>query len=206
MPKAPAKQDSRPAWTPRDDKEAAARDQGLPYVGIDGNAYQDEPQPVAAPAEPVEDTTPPSAPPAEVKHAIEGSPHNPSHDSDLVDSLGNAKTEEAELDEKGQVVKVTTVEKAGTAGQVGPRGKGAPPESLSAEEKAKRQRAEEERLAKGMSSTARVDSIGNLKGAFEDPKKRSEDTRVEDQHHMVGPRGKGAPADSYHGPRPAKKS
>ncbi|HLW79306.1 MAG TPA: hypothetical protein VKU44_06870 [Terriglobia bacterium] len=204
----------RPPYTPRDQREAEARIAGLPYVGIDGQMYQDQENPqdqaqAEAPAA-TGDLTPPSAPPAEVKKAIDGAPHNPSLDSDLVDSLGNPKSEQA-MSEDGKSLdpdKLTTVEKAGTAGRIGPRGKERPLDVMSAEEKQKLDAKREAALAKGMSSSAKTDSIGQLKGNFEDAKKeRSEDTRLESEHYMVGPRGKGAVnADSFHGPRPVKKS
>jgi hypothetical protein len=123
-----------------------------------------------------------------------GGPTNPSLDTTKFDSLGNAK---------------------GDLAPIGPRGVNQPLDVMTPEDKAKVADAQEKRLQAGMSSTAKVDSVGNAKGEFHVtpqghdkhgariPDKVDYTKPVETQP-MVGPRGKGAQPDTYHGPKPTQ--
>lgn len=125
---------------------------------------------------------------------VKGGPTQPSLDSDKFDSLGSAKAD---------------------LGPIGPRGDGAPLDVMTEEDRVKVAQASEKRLQAGMSSTAHVDSVGNKKGEFE-VKCEGHDkhgARIPDKVDfskpteavpMVGPRGKGAQPDTYHGPKPSQ--
>lgn len=123
---------------------------------------------------------------------VKGGPTQPSLDSDKFDSLGNAKVD---------------VE------PVGPRGDGKPLDVMTEEDKAKVAQATEKRLQAGMSSTAHVDSVGNPKGEFETEAQghnihgmripdKVDYSRPAEAVPLVGPRGKGAQPDTYHGAKP----
>lgn len=122
-----------------------------------------------------------------------GGPTNPSLDTTKFDSLGNLKAD---------------------TGPIGPRGEGAPLDVMTEEDKAKVAQAQEKRLQAGMSSTAKVDSLGNPKGGFETKAHghNIHGMRIPDSVDyskpveapaLVGPRGKGAQPDTYHGPKPS---
>jgi hypothetical protein len=131
---------------------------------------------------------PPSLPHQEPKKAVPGGPHQPSRDEDKHDSLGNVKDD---------------------AGPVGPRGAHVSPEHLSEEQKAESARQQHEREHRGMSSTAAVDSRGESKHIFvHEPQgndrhgarlpDRNTGELVEEAPKHVGPRGIGAPKDTFH--------
>lgn len=120
----------------------------------------------------------------------------PSLDSNAKDSLGNLKENVVPL---------------------GPRGADTPPDVMTDAKKQAIADKVEARLKAGMSSTAKTDSTGKLKGSFAvtlrgndkngarypDAVDYSKPLEAPPVH--VGPRGAGAPQDSFHGPRPAKK-
>lgn len=137
---------------------------------------------------------------AEVKEATAPKPPTaqavgPSLDSDKKDSLGN--------------------EKDGVA--VGPRGADLPPDVMTDADKQKVADAHEARLSKNMSSTDGKSSTGTPKGSFQTtaqgvnlhgmkiPDKIDYSKPVEAPPAQVGPRGVGAPQDTYHGAKPPKK-
>jgi len=122
-----------------------------------------------------------------------GGPTNPSLDTTKFDSLGNAKEDAAAF---------------------GPRGVGAPLDVMTEEDKAKVAQAQEKKLQAGMSSTAKVDSVGTPKGEFAVTSQGHDKhgARIPDNVDyskpvegvaMVGPRGKGAQPDTYHGTKPS---
>jgi hypothetical protein len=134
------------------------------------------------------DPAPPSVAPVVVPPPAPAENHQPSNDEAQNDSLGFAKE----------------------AGLVGPRGANVSPEHLTEIQKAESAEAIDRRAHVGMSSTDHIDSIGNPKGAFETfdrgndrhgakrPDFIFQDEPVEQHQPMVGPRGVGAPKDSFH--------
>jgi hypothetical protein len=99
----------------------------------------------------------------------------------------------------------------------GPRGAGAPNESLADEEKRLRERLADIRSQRGMSNTDQVDSIGNAQHAFKHEVQghdkhgaRIPDLNtgeiVESAPAHIGPRGLGAPPETFHGKRPNGRS
>lgn len=123
------------------------------------------------------------------RQAVPGGPTNPSYDADKLDSTG----ENVKLD-----------------GIPGPRGVNLPLDVMGAGEREKIEQKREQRLAQGMSSTDSVDSTGKRKGHFEtSPQGRDKhgmrlpdavdySAPVEEHAAMVGPRGQGAPKDTFH--------
>lgn len=116
----------------------------------------------------------------------------PSLDTTKFDSAGNAKAD---------------------LGPVGPRGANLPLDVMTDAERAAIEAKTEKRLQAGMSSTAHVDSVGNPKGEFETKTQghNIHGMRIPDKVDfskpveapaLVGPRGKGAQPDTYHGPKP----
>lgn len=163
---------------------------------------------VAPPAEPPKEPEAPEveapAPPAPSNFRA-GGPLNPSLNEDLHDSLGKPKTIE---DEKGNQVAIAAPQ------PIGPRGANVPPEHLSEGKKAETAAAEAKRLQQGMSSTDLVDSRGKKQGEFKvEPQgldkhgaripDKVTDELVDPPPAMVGPRGKDAPPETYHGKKPA---
>lgn len=123
------------------------------------------------------------------RKATPGGPTNPSYDADEMDSTGeNAKTD----------------------GIPGPRGADRPADVMSDDERAQIALKHDEKLRKGMSPTHSIDSTGKPKGEFEIqqmghdkhgariPDRVLYDEPVEKHATMVGPRGAGAPKDSFH--------
>jgi hypothetical protein len=210
-------------WTPANEVEAGKAVLGDVYKGMDGKFYQHEniskatPRNPPAPA-PHPQATPPAtkesgpssadldavaaeeaakhataAPPSLVSppapKAAPGGPTNPSYDADKLDSTGKN-------------------EKSGVT--PGPRGVNQPADVMSDEERAQAGIQQEARLSKNMSSTHSVDSIGAKKGAFEVtpqgldkhgariPDKVDYDKPVDPLPAQVGPRGIGAPKDTFH--------
>lgn len=112
---------------------------------------------------------------------------DPKLDTTKKDSLGNEKLDQ---------------------GTFGPKGKSVPPDVQTETERQASADAKEAKLAKGMASTAGVDSVGKPKGAFKTtsqghdkhgakiPDNVDYSQPVEAPVH-AGPRGKGAPKDSY---------
>jgi len=121
---------------------------------------------------------------------------DPELDTTKKDSLGNVKTD---------------------AGPFGPKGDNPPADVQTDAQRQAASDAKEARMREHMASTVTVDSVGNKKGHFE-VTERGEDSHgaripdvvdyskpVEPLPVHVGPRGQGAPADTFHGTRPVKK-
>lgn len=118
-----------------------------------------------------------------------GGPTNPSYDADKLDSTG-------ENEKSGEVL--------------GPRGADKPGDVMSDDERAAIAKKREDRLAKGMSPTHSTDSTGNPKGHFATipqgndkhgariPDEIDYSTVVEPHLPTLGPRGPGAPKDTFH--------
>lgn len=131
---------------------------------------------------------PPPIPPSFRKPTL-GGPTNPSYDADKLDSTG--KNEKS-----GEVL--------------GPRGADKPGDVMSDDERAAIAKKREDRLAKGMSPTHSTDSTGNPKGHFATiaqgndkhgariPDEIDYSTVVEPHLPALGPRGPGAPKDTFH--------
>lgn len=112
---------------------------------------------------------------------------DPKLDTTKKDSMGNEKLDQ---------------------GTFGPKGKSVPPDVQTEVERQAAADAKEAKLAKGMASTAGVDSVGKPKGAFKTisqgvdkhgakiPDKVDYSQPLEKPVH-AGPRGKGAPKDTY---------
>ncbi len=127
---------------------------------------------------------------------VKGAPHGPSLDTNALDDLGHEKSD-------------TT--------QIGPRGRNVPLDVLTeAQRNAIEQKQEDKRTA-AMAPTDHIDSAGNLKGHFATtengydkngariPDTVDYDVVIEERPAQVGPRGSGAPQDTFHGKRPAKR-
>lgn len=147
---------------------------------------------------------PPSAPPAPIVAAAKPEGTGDQRDTSKLDSVGNVKGDPAE-------------EAPEALHGSGPRGVGAPNESLEAEEKRLRDRIADIRAQRGMSSTDQVDSIGNAQHVFKQEEQghdkhgmripdKSTGEIVETAPVHVGPRGAGAPPDTFHGKRPNGRS
>lgn len=120
----------------------------------------------------------------------------PSLDSDKKDSLGN---------DKSDVV------------PIGPRGDNLPGDVMTEAQKQAVTDKQDARLKVGMSSTDAKDSIGKAKGTYKHlpqgfdkhgarlPDKIDMSKPMEPPPVHVGPRGVGAPQDTYHGSKPAAK-
>lgn len=142
------------------------------------------------------DAAPPSLPNTSSHiQGVKGGPLNPSLDSDKFDSLGEPKE----------------------GGPVGPRGATLPLDVMTDADRQAVTDKQEARLKAGMSSTDHVDSRGNPQGAFKItpmgnnamgariPDHVDDSVLVEPNPPQVGPRGAGAPQDTFHGSRPPKK-
>jgi hypothetical protein len=134
---------------------------------------------------------PASVEPSDMKHPVPAENTGDSRDTDKLDSLGNAKED---------------------AGPVGPRGANVSPEHLSEAQKAESAEQEHQRLQQGMSSTDRVDSVGNAKGHFVTEEQgldehgaripdKVTDELVDEHPPQIGPRGRNTPLDTFHGNR-----
>lgn len=127
-------------------------------------------------------------PPSFMKPTL-GGPTNPSYDADKLDSTG-------ENEKSGEVL--------------GPRGVDKPGDVMSDDERAAIAKKREDRLAKGMSPTHSTDSTGNPKGHFATipqgndkhgariPDEIDYSTVIEPHLPTLGPRGPGAPKDTFH--------
>ena len=102
-------------------------------------------------------------------------------------------------------------------GEFGPRGASLPPDLQTDVQRQTAADEKEAKLRENMASTAHVDSIGRPKGAFKTAEQGfdSHGARIPDvvdysqvleEHPVhVGPRGQGAPKDTFHGKRPAAR-
>lgn len=173
------------------------------------NEVVHDPQPqtqaeAVEPVKPYPETAPAVVAPSNFRA---GGPLNPSLNEDLHDSRGQPKKL---ADEHGNYQPITAAQ------PVGPRGANVPLEHLSEAQKAETAAAEEKRLQRGMASTDFVDSRGEKQGEFKvEPQgfdthgaripDKITDELVEPPPPMVGPRGQGAPQDTYHGAKQPKK-
>lgn len=159
--------------------------------------------PVQQQAAAPEEQKPAVVPPSNFRAA---GPLNPSLNEDLNDSRGDPKTEEKD----GKQVPITKPQ------PIGPRGVNVPPEHLTEARKAETAEAEARRLQQGMSSTDAVDSRGVKQGTFEIVPGEKDaagvkqpdtvtDVLIEAQPAQIGPRGVGAPPETYHGKKGLKK-
>lgn len=181
------------------DLDAVAADQAA------ADATKGQPHPQATPAAhpQVEDQTaqPGNAPdslPNENSHRkpVQGGPTQPSLDTTEFDDMGNKKTD---------------------AGPHGPRGVNLPADVQTEEQRQAAADAKEKVMQAGLAPTNAIDSRGELKGRFAVtpqghdehgmrlPDKVDTSKVLEPVAAHVGPRGSGAPLDSFHGPRPVKK-
>jgi len=191
MPKASPKnppaavQPGDPPAAPRPQTQAtppATRESGPSSADLDAVAAEEAAKHATA--------APPSleAPPSSAK-PVPGGPTNPSYDADKYDSTGkNAKKDATP----------------------GPRGDNRPADVMSDDERAAVATKQETRLAQGMSSTHSIDSTGKPKGSFETvpqgldkhgarlPDKVDYAKPVAPVPAQVGPRGQGAPKDTFH--------
>lgn len=212
---------AKPGWTPANEAEATKAGAGEVYQGQDGEYYQHENMPKASPknppapatskapsaddldavaeeetvkaatAPPVQTSANPPAPAREpsFRKGVSGAPTNPDFDQDKFDSTGkNVKS--------GSIP--------------GPQGADKPPDVMTDEERAAVAKKQEAKLASGIASTHGVDSVGKLKGSFEVtpqgndkngakiPDKVDYAKPVTPVAAQVGPRGQGAPKDTYH--------
>lgn len=99
----------------------------------------------------------------------------------------------------------------------GPKGDSLPPDTQTPAERQAKADAHEQKLQQGMTPTVLKDSVGNPKGTFavtpggktkkgvKLPDVVDYSKPIEPPAVHVGPRGIGAPQDTYHGPRPAKR-
>jgi hypothetical protein len=192
---------------------AAASTPALPSAA-DLDAVAEEQKAKEATAQPAEQSTPPAIPEVPEQGSAAGfAPDSiagpasflsvsdktdwsdPDRDTTKQDSLGNVKSDQRTF---------------------GPKGAAVPPDGQTPDE---RQSAEERRDAKmreHMPSTVGVDSIGRPKGHFRVipqgydrhgariPDKVDTSQPIEPPPAHVGPRGSGAPADSFHGARPKR--
>lgn len=206
MPKASVKNPPEvvPAADPADDEEAEleqpqrdltpasdmAAQSTAPAVNESGPSAEDLDALAAEEAAKLATSAPPSLDnTTSHRKATPGGPTNPSYDADEMDSTGeNAKTD----------------------GIPGPRGADRPADVMSDDERAQIALKHEEKLRKGMSPTHSIDSTGKPKGEFEIeqmghdkhgariPDRVLYDEPVQKHVPMVGPRGAGAPKDSFH--------
>jgi hypothetical protein len=132
-------------------------------------------------------------------HGIPGGPTHPSIDTTKFDDVGNVK----DLGEHGE--------------GFGPRGENKPRDVMTDAERQAHVDAAEKVLQAGLAPTNAIDSVGKAKGSFavtpQGPR-RSRDALagqnrlprkpIEPVAAHVGPRGVGAPPDTFHGERPEK--
>lgn len=187
-----------PKASPRNPPEPVADDGGpadpnaspTPHPQATSPAVSESGPSADDPGDPEGDSAPPSAENAlSFRKAVSGGPTNPSYDSDKFDSTG--------INEKQD-------------GIPGPRGVNRPGDVMSDEERAAVGVKQEEKLRKGMSSTHAIDSTGKPKGEFRTipqgndkhgarrPDKIDYSKPVNPVPPMVGPRGVGAPKDTFH--------
>ncbi len=161
-----------------------------PAVSESGPSADDHEDAAAAEAEKLADSAPPSVENSTShRKPIPGGPTDPSYDADKFDSTGKGEKQD---------------------GQLGPRGVNKPLDAMSEEERAELPTKQEERLRKGMSPTHSIDSVGKPKGVFavkpqgldkhgaRIPDAIDYEHPIEPHVPMVGPRGKGAPKDTFH--------
>jgi hypothetical protein len=162
----------------------------LPAVSESGPSAADLDAIAAENAAKLATSAPPSLVPApSVTKPVHGGPTNPSYDADKYDSTGNTEKKD---------------------GIPGPRGVDRPADVMSDEERAAVATKQEDRLRKGMSPTHSVDSTGQTKGEFAVvpqgndkhgarlPDKVDFSKPVEAHNPVAGPRGQGAPKDTFH--------
>jgi hypothetical protein len=131
-------------------------------------------------------------------HGIPGGPTHPSIDTTKFDDIGNVK----DLGEHGE--------------GFGPRGENKPRDVMTDAERQAHVDAAEKVLQAGLAPTNAIDSVGKAKGSFavtpqghDDhgmrlPDKVDYSQPIEPVAAHVGPRGVGAPPDTFHGERPKK--
>ena len=178
-------------------------------------------QPGVEAAEEHSDVNPENAskPPAAVQRPVDPAGTGDQRDTSKIDTLGNPKgafpTTEPEWhgERKGeqQVLRdQEPIEAHDPLVGSGPRGANVSPEHLSEAKQKESAAAQTERLQRGMSSTDNKDSVGNPKGTFRTEAQGHDehgmripdvvtDEVVEEHPPMVGPRGKDAPNESFHG-------
>ena len=120
---------------------------------------------------------------------------DPKLDTTKKDSLGSEKTDKGEFGPKGNK----------------------PPDVMTDAERQDIADKREARMRQNMADTSKVDSLGNKKGRFQTTPQGNDShgmkipdavdysKPVEAIAPQVGPRGVGAPQDTYHGVRPVKK-
>lgn len=176
-------------------------------VDTENNTVTLAPHPQAtAPAHPeveVQTSAPGLAPdslPNPTSHGTQvfGGPTQPSIDTTKFDDIGNVK----DLGDHGE--------------GFGPRGKNMPRDVMTDAQKQAHADAAEKVLQAGLAPTNAIDSVGKAKGSFvvtpqghDDhgmrlPDKVDYSQPIEPVAAHVGPRGVGAPQDTFHGERPKK--
>lgn len=215
----------KPGWTPADETQAAKAAAGEVYQGQDGEYYQHENMPKAspknppAPAAPAPTPAPPAAPTAsayppsaadldavaaeEAVKAATAPPPGPSFMKPAPIAPKNVDYDADNLDS-------TPAHNPKDGSLIAPRGVNQPPDVMTDEEKAAIADKQEAKRRVGMANTSSVDSVGKPKGEFKVtsqgndkngariPDKVDYSTVVEAHNPVVGPRGAGAPKDTYH--------
>ena len=214
-------------WYPANDVEGEKAAQGDVYQGQDGEYYQHENMPKASPKnppapapEPVADdskkpetgpgapqasTYPPSAADLETapKPAAVAPPAAPSFMKPAPVAPRNVDYDADNLDS-------TPAHNPKDGSLIAPRGVNRPPDVMSEQEKADVADKQEAKRRVGMAVTHSVDSVGKPKGEFKTtpqgndqhgmriPDKVDYSNVVEAHNPVVGPRGAGAPKDTFH--------
>jgi hypothetical protein len=207
-------------WYPAnaDEEEKAAA--GEPYQGLDGKFYRHENMPAATPKNPPAPVAPAAA--AVPQPAPPPSSQPSAADLDAVaaeEAVKQATAPPAKLPPTvtGGLAPDFDTDKFDSTGKsvkdgspIAPRGADKPPDVMTDAERAAVVRKQEAKLAKGMPNTSMVDSIGKRKGAFKVipqgldrngariPDKVDYSQPVEVHNPVHGPRGKGAPKDTFH--------
>jgi hypothetical protein len=191
--------------------DQAKADEANPHPQATPPAHPEVEVQTSAPAE-----VPPSLPnTTSHRDGEKGGPTNPSLDTVRLDSLGNAKTADVNRDPEDPEGK-TVPEPVDGSEEIGPRGHGMPADVMTEAERQAKADAAEKKMQAGLAPTNTIDSRGDAKGAFKVipqgndkhgmrlPDKVTSQI-VEPVAAQVGPRGAGAPLDSFHGARPEKK-
>ena len=200
-------------WYPANVDEEAKAARGEVYQGQDGEFYQHENMPKASPKNPPEPVASAVPPPSNQPSAAD---------------LDAVAAEEAVKEATAPAIKLAPAVTGGLApdfdtdkfdstgknvkdgSPIAPRGADKPADVMTDAERAAIVTKQEARLAKGMPNTSMVDSIGKPKGAFKTvaqgldkhgariPDKVDYAQPVEAHNPVHGPRGKGAPKDTFH--------
>jgi hypothetical protein len=197
-------------WYPANSDEETKAAAGEPYQGMDGKFYRHENMPAATPKNPPAPVPPsavtvPSAADLDAvadEETVKQATAVPVKPPPTVTGGLAPDFDTDKFDSSGKGVK--------DGSPIAPRGADKPLDVMTDAERAAVVQKQEAKLAEGMPNTSMVDSVRNPKGTFKTtpqgldkngariPDKVDYSQPVEVHNPVHGPRGKGAPKDTFH--------